>query len=350
MDMFGSDDSDDEANTLDVNDAIVNELFTEIVKTKLGLKTQNGLLQKHVLILAEAKGATAHADQIFARLNATKLCIPRILDIVSDTKHIPRGDVLVFLGDTCCLGVHLGKLMQSVTPGGYIIMQKETYECSPQAQNASWQSVQESTHVVTLRTRHAVPRNPRSAIYWANDAASIAKETQWLNAITLPLSIEEQEQGVFSEATEKAAMQNLTQHGVCIFRGLFDREEVLHWGAAAKADMCMVLNRLRGRGIDLLEPREGQWIENFHEMGMREALRCDLRNGKHMKAAARKCMHGKAPNCSLRNHPGITGLMLKVMNPDGGEDAKGNWGRWNFEGGGPQSGPPPMVHSQVRSY
>jgi hypothetical protein len=130
-------------------------------------------------------------------------------------------------------------------------------------------------------------------------------------------------------------------------------------------------------------------INNFRELSMREARRCDLRNGINMKSLAqqqikleqqwkvspnhdhvsdgvRKTASGFDGNdssnnpCNLRYHPSILSLLQNVMYRSGGEDEKGNWGRfkvitllfsilntfnfyrWNFGGKGPESGPPPI--------
>ena len=97
-------------------------------------------------------------------------------------------------------------------------------------------------------------------------------------------------------------------------------------------------------------------INNFHELSMREARRCDLRNGINMKASAVsqkeletewdvKKVHSnsgkqvieesinpaelnpKFNNCNLRYHPSILSVLENVMYLPGGEDEKGNWGR-----------------------
>ena len=59
-------------------------------------------------------------------------------------------------------------------------------------------------------------------------------------------------------------------------------------------------------GIDLFRPGTGPKIENYHELGMREALRCDLRNGKEMKAAASE-LRGEL--C----HPAVEEILIEVM-------------------------------------
>jgi len=118
-------------------------------------------------------------------------------------------------------------------------------------------------------------------------------------------------------------------------------------------------------GIDLLRPyvdgdsgaKESEtFVENFHELSMREALRCDLRNGRHMTAHA-AALAAPAPGAqpargSPRDHAGLRAVLHEAMNPPAlwdpaATDARGNWGLWNFEGQGPAGGPPAGVAGQV---
>lgn len=71
-------------------------------------------------------------------------------------------------------------------------------------------------------------------------------------------------------------------------------ETIRRWGDASLKDLELASDRLRSckglefrwlsssdpvLGIDLENPVEGQIINNFHELSMREARRVDLRNG-----------------------------------------------------------------------
>jgi hypothetical protein len=100
--------------------------------------------------------------------------------------------------------------------------------------------------------------------------------------------------------------------------------------------------------VDILHPGQGADPINYLELAMREDFRCDLRFGKRMKAVAASGAHrtslGKrevSPDSSA-----VLGVLQDVMNPDGGEDAIGNWGRWNFTGGGPGAAKV-ISHSEV---
>ena len=84
---------------------------------------------------------------------------------------------------------------------------------------------------------------------------------------------------------------------------------------------------------------QGPVINNFHELSMREALRCDLRNGTQMKSALLEPLPALSVTGEdetdtatstgdfLRRHPSILRLLREAMYRPGGEDEKGNWGR-----------------------
>jgi hypothetical protein len=178
--------------------------------------------------------------------------------------------------------------------------------------------------------------------------------------------VEEKKAREFSTVTQQKAVESLKKHGVVIFPGLFEERLVLDYGQAALRDMEKAVSRLKKAkgGIDLFRPGKGPKIENYQELGMREALRCDLRNGTAMKAQAEVSDH-------IRHHAGIKSMLLEVMHsppsyatpfptPEASEKhseseaqeradraSHGNWGRWNFEGPGPEGPPPPLRVGQV---
>lgn len=62
-----------------------------------------------------------------------------------------------------------------------------------------------------------------------------------------------------------------------IIPNLFAKKVVKEIGQCAIDDMREAVDKLRDKhGIDLFE-NEGKRIENFNELSMREARRCDLR-------------------------------------------------------------------------
>ena len=194
------------------------------------------------------------------------------------------------------------------------------------------------------------------------------REYSNLESIVVDLSLSERRLRVLSDASHAKAVAALQNSGVCIIPQLFSTEIIMEWGIAAVSDMKSALETLRTRGIDLLKPSEGDpKIENFHELSMREALRCDLRNGrciKNLSARSLLCVKkdGDAldeksvttnPNdfaaSDIRHHPALLKIIRETLNPPPADprDQMGNWGLWNFEGKGPEAGPPDCTVGQV---
>ena len=99
---------------------------------------------------------------------------------------------------------------------------------------------------------------------------------------------------------------------------------------------------------------------------MREALRCDIRNGRRMKAleeggengvtaagSTRKeltdAMQQSTAEHTLRNHRALLDLLTDLANPPpaDADAARGNWGRWNFDGYGPEAPPPKLKVGKI---
>lgn len=213
-----------------------------------------------------------------------------------------------------------------------------------------------------------------------------------LEKITVSLSVSEKDLGVLSDSSYAKAVSALEGSGVCIIPGLFSSSDVMDWGNAAISDMDAALSALKVRGIDLLNPGDGEpRIDNYHELSMREAFRCDLRNGRNVRALAARsvgakekdssfssstlqdelrsvevldssdsrlasvaCPHESSDrkentHSSIRHHPMIISILRKVFNPPPADarDQLGNWGLWNFEGRGPEGGPPDFSVGEV---
>ena len=215
-----------------------------------------------------------------------------------------------------------------------------------------------------------------------------ALETEYSNLeeVTVALSVEERLSGIFSDISHRKSLDALQIHGLCIFPGIFSTNMVMEWGDAAVSDMKEALFTLRKRGIDLLHPGEGgPRIENFHELSMREALRCDLRNGRHLKALSQRNFDNSvvpvtmprgvsnhvetdknngnieteipvssadakfSTRNNIRRHPALLSVLQQTLNPPPPDprDQMGNWGLWNFEGRGPEFGPPDFSIGEV---
>lgn len=220
--------------------------------------------------------------------------------------------------------------------------------------------------IVMLRKR-AVLCNETGAIYWTRNVRRLAEERRLLELVSVPISVAEQLAGVLSDASHARAVNNMLEYGVCIFPGMFDRGECQEWGKKAMDDMKLLLGLLKTKkNIDLLHPEtvDGKHVkvDNFHELSMREALRCDIRNVPNLKAKLesldyntnewpsyhkvnnKSCAKNPSsltipPSKNVRFHPGLLSVLHDSMNPKAPDptDEMGNWGRWNFEGPGPEA-------------
>ena len=181
-------------------------------------------------------------------------------------------------------------------------------------------------------------------------------------SVTIPLSVYERAESVLCLESHKKAVRALREKGICIIKGLFSKDHVTHLGKQSLLDFQSAVDILREKGIDLEKPGEdGPMINNFHELSMREALRCDLRNGKHMKSSTMRehkheifstlsyspSAYSPLPsnlknNENLREHPSVLRMLREAMHKPG-EHELGNWGLWNFEGPGPQRDTPPPI-------
>ncbi len=168
------------------------------------------------------------------------------------------------------------------------------------------------------------------------------KELLVIDSITVHRTMEETHHGRLSLRSQKHAASVLKQYGVVIIPSFFSPEDCSQqWGQAAINDMCRACVALEQLGVDILHPEVGRDVrQNYQEFAMREDLRCDLcshAGGKWMNVANDRlnseelALDQRAVN---RRHPDLLSVLYDVFYPVG-LFQRGNWGRWNFEGGGP---------------
>jgi hypothetical protein len=436
MDMFGDDDDDDNGNeangavsvvsnnsssgTSSVSSCglmqqVVSEIFIEIVKNKNALKKsvvteeeeETGfgadavdcsteiILNRHVAVLAGAGGQPS-STSLLTRLKAAKFANATMINDTSAQQSQGKYFDVVAICDID--SSNMAKFMKFVElkllPGGLLLLPvalasqyefRETrwllHRSNSETGGGSKDNTTVSgngTAVVRSIRKCSVGRNLSGAPYWAKEANK-QLERELLEQITVAMSVSERSMGLLSDQSHNKAVLALQKHGVVVFRGLFCIWTLMVWGVAAQKDMTHVINALKHKGLEFLDPhKEGQWIENYHEMSMREAYRCDLRNGTEMKKLQAALNHDKTssgdnsdtdssfPTCSfeddatdsvdhtgndistftlLNSHPAIRDVLQQVMNPppENAEVSKGNWGRYNFGAYyKPGTGPPPV--------
>ena len=253
------------------------------------------------------------------------------------------------------------------------------------------ESITISNRIAVKVSKRNIACNTSAATYWtglSQNSNPELRERDLLDELTVACTLAERRESVLTAASRRKAIHALRECGLCIFRGLFPPDCIRAWGDAALGDLEEAMARLRERDIDLDRPGEGAFINNFYELSMREARRCDLRNGRRMthrdvevtsfhtvtankQVPRNKNAYGsqlrpsyddmRPKECrggtvmwDVRGHPDVKFVLNEVMNPNlaegddvVAENAKGNWGRWNFGGSGPEGSHPPLVAGKL---
>lgn len=178
---------------------------------------------------------------------------------------------------------------------------------------------------------------------------------QQTNNCSVPLS----SQSVLS------AVEALQECGYCVVRNVLDTSKCSEWGQAVMMDLKAASQILLERDeIDLYHPHDSKNDpQSYRELSMREDLRMDLRDGPHI----RKLRFTERSECGLpmnesqshtptivnngnheqvsrkssclRFHPDVIRIVQQTLNPKDPSLYKGNFGRYNFEGSGPDGSP-----------
>jgi len=183
---------------------------------------------------------------------------------------------------------------------------------------------------------------------------------------------------ILTDTNIKHAIEKLRDHGLVIIKGLLPPEQTVPWGNVVLEDFTSAVEALKNhqsRPVDLLNPDKGQFEPlSYKEMAMREDLRVDLRSGPSMEklrsqennlasdamAGSNAIDVGSQPTIitadtmgtagsSWRYHPSILAILKGLFNPRDDSLHKGNFGRWNFGGNGPDGSPQPFRLGQIGS-
>ena len=202
-------------------------------------------------------------------------------------------------------------------------------------------------------------------------------EQEILNMITVSLNFDERMNGRMDKVSHGKVVECLEDNGVCVIEGLFQSNAIEEWGNSVKGDMTDIIQALKtNHNVDLLNSKEADDLaSNFVEISTREALRFDVRRGPRLTAlnaqaddrekeqvvldgegegegegegdsssssSSTSTSSTTTPRSLSRHHPSLLAVVKDMFNPMS-PYYDGNWGKYNFNGGGIGSIPQPVV-------
>lgn len=186
-----------------------------------------------------------------------------------------------------------------------------------------------------------------SKCLWLPSSHSVEAESKLLQSATIPLSAHEIKTGCLTENSINTAVQCLNSCGYCIIRGLLDPNQCSEWGQTVLESVHSAAKVLLQRDkVDIYNPLNSEFEpQAYRELSMREDLRLDLRYGPEL--ALRRSMEAKGNESIvvsaeikqfdgfLRGDANILEILRRTMNPKSENLFRGNLGRFNFGGKGP---------------
>ena len=195
---------------------------------------------------------------------------------------------------------------------------------------------------------------------WLSTKHSTTNELRLLSTATVSLSVYERENGLLTPTLLNKAVWAIRQHGYCIISGLLHSETkaCMDYGRAAVTDIHAAATILKRQGIDLFEPSLSiQEPGIYRELSMREDCRMDIRHGPALDvlrgpsggtSTTYKASDQGDANVFLRGNKSILSIVRRAMNPTTAKDrSTGNYGRYNFEGSGPDGSDRDLVCGPV---
>jgi len=346
--VFGDDDDDNESDVViesprDHSEAI--EAIALFLTTSF-LHNDSGISLQHKVCHIESQ------DNVWSAALCAKLrsrCIS-IQDSSHDNEMVDA--VIVAL----CESTIDTSLLHSVVPGGYIILCKfhptiETMDYAKICAERVWHvenAVQiydtPEVQVFSIRKREGLWNSLACSWKQHESKSNNALEQTILGEVTIGRSAHERSFPYYHESTlspvsKQKAIRALANHGFCVICDVFPKSDIMEWRDAVLSDLNAAINRLNCKGVDLLEPGKTLSPVSYRELAMREDLRVDLRYGPAIVKMRKQSQR-------LKSHRGILEIAQASMNPKGAHH-RGNFGRWNFGGSGPDGSPQAMTVGEI---
>jgi hypothetical protein len=304
-------------------------------------------------------------------VDASKACIYDVILGISaneDEKDAARAVPKAFLE----------RAWRSLVPGGSLLMAlggaTDTSSLLSDllgAQDSFYKSngdvIHTSGHCKVFKITKLPCRIQEATCPWLSSNHDLQLERQRVAQATVTLSSAEIRSRQLTDATIRLAVQAMQQTGFCILPQLLDPVQCLQWGDAVKEDFHAAAEiLLRDEQVDLYHPGESKQEPGvYRELSMREDLRLDLRSGP----ALRKLRSGTSTTTTtttpsgndgnlpwtiradtpldhhtefLRGHADLLQIIRRVMHPVDSTLSPGNFGRYNFDGRGPDGSFPDL--------
>lgn len=179
---------------------------------------------------------------------------------------------------------------------------------------------------------------------WLPSNHDLVAELNRVARATVVLSAKEVLERKLDENSIQKATQCIEQCGYCVIPQLLDPNECKRYGEAVLEDLHHASVLLLQQGIDLYHPLQSRCEpEVYRELSMREDLRIDLRDGPSLREIRKHNVphtvqfDTESDGSFLTGNDDILQILRRAMNPRTSL-AVGNFGRFNFNGRGPDGG------------
>lgn len=338
-DAFGSDDEDEQES----NECTESMLW--LTQHFVRWNPQISLAHRRVSVLGDSDGV----DEWKAALQA------RPIQVIATPSELV--DAAIVVGKSA----EARSARPNVVPNGALMLVGTS---STDFDDRVWSKEEEIGDSIKIRIKHSCPIN-ELACPWLPSTHGASHERSLLAEATVTRSAVELSSKTpqsLSQHDLQRASSCLTKYGYCVVRNLVDPVKCLEWGSAALNDLQVASDILSERdGIEIKS--SGVETSNYRELAMREDLRMDLRDGPNLRRLRQQeskhyqewgidpqanssapivtTSRGGYDSC-LRFHPDVLQIVKQTMNPNSGNLYKGNFGRYNFDGSGPDGSFQPL--------
>jgi hypothetical protein len=264
---------------------------------------------------------------------------------------VPGGTLLTALGDGATAALTATGNMSALLDASFWKTNGNDDDDDDDDEIYSAPSTSDPTTVLVVFKGTKLPcRIQEATAPWLPSSHDLHLERQRVAQATVTLSSSEIRSHQLTDATIRQAVRVTQQYGFCILPQLLDPAQCLQWGDAVREDFHAAAEiLLRDERVDLYHPGESSREPGtYRELSMREDLRLDLRSGPALtKLRASSSETGNLPwtvkadtpldrtTEFLRGHADLLEIIRRVMHPVDDTLSPGNFGRYNFDGRGP---------------